>query len=116
MEIFFFGGTGFLGHHIARDLSAHGHDVTLCASGKSRIFARAIAALPFIAGDKQGKVVTLKRYFELMIDEIRFRFHGQHICFTIEKAHHELGHKPHCTTEETVQKNVRWAADILHLI
>lgn len=57
----------------------------------------------------------LKKYGSA-IDEVWFRFHCRHMCFSIEKAHRELGYKPHCTMEEMVQENVRWATDILHLI
>lgn len=85
----------------------------------------------------QGKAVTLNRYFSLMgeafskkleihhlpvsamvekygsaVDEFWLRFHAMHMCFTMEKARHELGYIPHQSTEEVIESTIRWAYDM----
>lgn len=38
------------------------------------------------------------------------RFLATHMCFTIEKARHDLGYEPHCTPEEAIEETAVWAA------
>ena len=43
------------------------------------------------------------------VDETGLRFLATHMCFDMTKARTHLGYQPHCTVEEAIAENVRWA-------
>ena len=44
---------------------------------------------------------------------IGMRFLATHMCFSIDKARRDLGYQPHCSPEEAIEENARWAAEQL---
>lgn len=46
------------------------------------------------------------------IDEIGLRFVSTHMCFSIDKAIHDLDYRPHCTPEAAIEETALWAAEI----
>jgi nucleoside-diphosphate-sugar epimerase len=44
------------------------------------------------------------------VHETGLRFLATHMCYDISKAKTQLDYQPHCTVEEAIAENVRWAA------
>ena len=53
MKILLFGGSGWLGHHIALNLAAKKYDLTIVTRGRKKTFLREIADLKAIPADKE---------------------------------------------------------------
>lgn len=72
MKVIVFGGTGYLGGEIVRDLVAHNYDVTACSRGK-RGMERPVDGAKYIVADKSNEEDMRKIFMEqydIVIDSI----------------------------------------------
>lgn len=96
MKAIVLGGTGRVGHHIARCLHDAGQDVTICSRGLASGYDDWIPAeIPQIRADRND-TADMARIFETVYD--------------IGKARRELGYRPRHTTEQAIRETARWAS------
>jgi nucleoside-diphosphate-sugar epimerase len=67
MKVIVLGGTGWVGHKIALQFAAQGHDVTICTRGRKSEFADKVAFLNSIKADKSNET-DAKKIFETRYD------------------------------------------------
>jgi len=69
-----FGGTGWIGHKIARDFVAAGHQVSICSRGGNNNFAGAVADIETIHADKKSipelASIFAARKYDVVIDSV----------------------------------------------
>ncbi len=73
MKTIIFGGTGWVGHHIALQFAAEGHDVTICTRGMKSNFVDKVAFLPSIKADKSNETDMQKIFesrYDIVIDSV----------------------------------------------
>ena len=63
MKIILFGGSGWLGHNIARNLVSKGLDLTIVSRGRKKTFLNEIAGLQVLTADKSDEA-AMKQIFE----------------------------------------------------
>lgn len=63
MKTLLFGGSGWLGHNIARNLTTKGMDLTIVTRGKKKTFLNEVADLKTITADKEDEA-AMKQIFE----------------------------------------------------
>ena len=63
MKVLLFGGSGWLGSHIALNLAAKNYDLTIVTRGKKQTYVQAIEGLNVIYADKQDEA-AMKQIFE----------------------------------------------------
>ena len=63
MKILLFGGSGWLGHHIALELAAKNYDLTIVTRGRKQTFMKEVADLRSLTADKTDEA-AMKQIFE----------------------------------------------------
>lgn len=97
MKILLFGGSGWLGHHIALNLAAKNYDLTIVTRGKSRTFLREIANLKTITADKEDET-AMKKIFETAYTHVIDTVPTEKSIEWIHKYAAHLQHYVHCSS------------------
>ena len=69
----------------------------------------AVGAMLMLLGS--GCIIVPYGYETVSQEVIGMRFLATHMCFSIDKARRDLGYQPHCSPEEAIEENARWAAE-----
>lgn len=72
MKVIVFGGTGYLGSEIVKDLVEHSYDVTACSRGK-RVTENSVAGAKYITGNKNNEEDMQKIFmdqYDIVIDTV----------------------------------------------
>lgn len=73
MNVLVFGGTGWVGHHIALEFHRAGYRVTIASRGKKTVFSDRLRELESVVIDKQDEAAMktlLDRGFEIIVDSV----------------------------------------------
>lgn len=97
MKIIVFGGTGWLGHNIVRQLADTHHDVTVCCRGQKKLFIDEVSDIKMITADKKDEESMkgiLEEPYDIIIDTVPNLVTMAHI----KKYAKGLKHYIHCSS------------------
>ena len=97
MKILLFGGSGWLGHHIALDLVSRGLDLTVVSRGRKTTFLHEIADLRLITADKSDEA-AMKQIFETAYTHVIDTVPTEKSIDLIFKYAAHLRHYLHCSS------------------
>ncbi len=97
MNVLVFGGTGWVGHHIALEFHRAGYCVTIASSGKKTVFSDSLKELEQVVVDKKDEAAMkalFERRFEIIIDSVP----GVESIELIHKYARGVHHYLHCSS------------------
>ena len=98
MKVIVFGGTGWVGHEIAKAFVRAGYDVTICSRGLKGRYGSAVANIPAIRGDKndpeQMKEIFAAGKYEIVTDSVP----TEQSMENVKKYAKNLKHYIHCSS------------------
>ena len=97
MKILLFGGSGWLGHHIALELAAKNYDLTIVTRGKKQTFLQEIANLHVVTADKSDEA-AMKQIFETAYTHVIDTVPTEQSIELIHKYASHLQHYLHCSS------------------
>ena len=97
MKILLFGGSGWLGHHIALELASKNYDLTIVTRGKKQTFLQEIAGLNVITADKSDEP-AMKQIFETPFTHVIDTVPTEESIGLIHKYASHLQHYLHCSS------------------
>jgi len=97
MKILLFGGSGWLGHHIALELAAKNYDLTIVTRGKKQTFLQEIANLHVVTADKSDEA-AMKQIFETAYTHVIDTVPTEKSIELIHKYASHLQHYLHCSS------------------
>ena len=97
MKILLFGGSGWLGHHIALELAAKNYDLTIVTRGKKQTFLQEIANLHVVTADKSDEA-AMKQIFETAYTHVIDTVPTEKSIGLIHKYASHLQHYLHCSS------------------
>jgi nucleoside-diphosphate-sugar epimerase len=97
MKTLVFGGTGWVGHHIAAAFHLAGHDVTICSRGRKETYTADVPDVRRVTankGDSSEVAGVLSERFDVIVDSVPTEDSVAHICA------HAIGlkHYIHCSS------------------
>ena len=96
-KVMVFGGTGWLGHNIAKILSAKGMDITIVTRGKKQTFASEVTGFRSIIADKNDEA-AMKEIFETRYTHVIDTVPTQASLTWIHKYGTAIRHYLHCSS------------------
>ena len=97
MKVLLFGGSGWLGHHIALNLAAKKYDLTIVTRGKKQTFVNEIEGLNVIHADKHDEA-AMKQIFETPYTHVIDTVPTERSIELIHKYATHIQHYIHCSS------------------
>lgn len=97
MKVLLFGGSGWLGSHIALNLAAKNYDLTIVTRGKKQTYVQAIEGLNVIYADKQDEA-AMKQIFETPYTHVIDTVPTEKSIALIQKYATHIRHYIHCSS------------------
>ena len=97
MKVLLFGGSGWLGHHIALNLAAKNYDLTIVTRGQKKTYMEEIANLHFITADKTDEA-AMKEIFETGYTHVIDTVPSEKSIRLIHQYAARLQHYIHCSS------------------
>lgn len=97
MKVLLFGGSGWLGHHIALNLAAKNYDLTIVSRGRKQTFMQKIANLHTLSADKTDET-AMKQIFETAYTHVIDTVPSEKSILLIHKYATHLQHYIHCSS------------------
>ena len=97
MKVLLFGGSGWLGSHIALNLAAKNYDLTIVTRGKKQTYVQAIEGLNIIYADKQDEA-AMKQIFETPYTHVIDTVPTEKSIALIQKYATHIRHYIHCSS------------------
>ena len=97
MKILLFGGSGWLGHHIALELASKGYDLTIVTRGKKQTFLQEIANFNIITADKNDED-AVREIFETPYTHVIDSVPTEKSIELVYKYASSLQHYIHCSS------------------
>ena len=97
MKVLLFGGSGWLGSHIALNLAAKNYDLTIVTRGKKQTYVQAIEGLNVIYADKQDEA-AMKQIFETPYTHVIDTVPTEKSIELIQKYATHIRHYIHCSS------------------
>jgi nucleoside-diphosphate-sugar epimerase len=97
MKVLLFGGSGWLGHHIALNLAAKKYDLTIVTRGKKQTFINEIEGLNVIHADKHDEA-AMKQIFETPYTHVIDTVPTERSIELIHKYATHIQHYIHCSS------------------
>ena len=97
MKILLFGGSGWLGHHIALDLAAKNYDLTIVSRGRKQTYMQEVADLRSLTADKTDEA-AMKQIFETAYTHVIDTVPSEKSIELIHKYATRLQHYIHCSS------------------
>lgn len=97
MKILLFGGSGWLGHHIALNLAAEKYDLTIVSRGRMKTFLGEISCLKVINADKNDEA-AMKQIFETPYTHVIDTVPTEQSITLIRRHAKHLQHYLHCSS------------------
>ena len=97
MKVLLFGGSGWLGHHIALNLAAKNCDLTIVTRGRKQTFMHEIANLHLITADKTDET-AMKEIFETGYTHVIDSVPSEKSIRLIHQYANHLQHYIHCSS------------------
>lgn len=97
MKVLLFGGSGWLGHHIALNLAAKKYDLTIVTRGKKQTYVSEIEGLNVIHADKHDEA-AMKQIFETPYTHVIDTVPTERSIELIHKYATHIQHYIHCSS------------------
>ena len=97
MKVLLFGGSGWLGSHIALNLAAKKYDLTIVTRGKKQTYVQAIEGLNIIYADKHDEA-AMKQIFETPYTHVIDTVPTERSIELIHKYATHIRHYIHCSS------------------
>ena len=97
MKVLLFGGSGWLGHHIALNLAAKKYDLTIVTRGKKQTYIQEIEGLNVIYADKHDEG-AMKQIFETSYTHVIDTVPTEKSIALIHKYATKIQHYIHCSS------------------